>query len=82
MPGHVVTSGSRVITCIGVIFQRAFAVQGSVSGNKARALVLVCLLYSSRLLHGSNRSNEEYLLKVLATPTRIMNKAFTQMVRE
>jgi hypothetical protein len=85
-----------------VIFQQVFGSNGSVSGVKAKALVLVSLLYSSRLLHGSNKGNEEYLLKclqtrvvsrgtcftygvmvlyttLLQTPTRVMNKAFTQM---
>ena len=62
-----------------LIFQQVFQTQGCVSGVKARALVLVSLLYSGRLLHGSNRGNEEYLLKSLQTPTRVMNKAFTQM---
>ena len=71
------------------IFKQVYDLNGSVSGVKARALVLVSLLYSSRLLHGSNRTNEEYLLRVLATPfrarhmhalvaTRVMNKAFTR----
>ena len=61
------------------IFQRVYATQGAVSGKKARALVLVSLLYSSRLLHGDNRTIEEGLLRRLAIPTRIMNKAFSQM---
>ena len=52
------------------IFKQVYDLNGSVSGVKARALVLVSLLYSSRLLHGSNRTNEEYLLRVLATPFR------------
>ena len=65
--------------CNAPCIQQVFQSQGSVSGVKAKALVLVSLLYSSRLLHGSNRSNEEYLLRCLQTPTRIMNKAFTQM---
>lgn len=29
--------------------------------------MLVALLYSSRLLHGSNRGNEEYLLQSVVT---------------
>jgi hypothetical protein len=73
------------------IFQRAYAQHGPLSGNKAKALVLVSLLYSNRLLHGANapggqrrwlpatKNNEEYLLRHLSIPTRIMNKAFTQM---
>ena len=36
--------------------------QQSVTGTKARALVLVALLWASRCLHGNNPSNEQYLL--------------------
>jgi hypothetical protein len=70
---------SYIQPCAWVIFQKVFHATGSVTGSKARALVLVSLLYASGLLHGSNGANEEYLLKTLHTPTRIMNKAFTQM---
>lgn len=61
------------------IFQRVFMTQGMVTGKRARALVLVSLLYSSRLLHGDNPAFEEVLLQRLAIPTRAMNKAFTMM---
>lgn len=61
------------------IFARVYQQQGAVSGVKARALVLVALLYSSRTLHGSNEANEKHLLRRMPVPTRIMNKAITQM---
>ena len=48
------------------IFQQVYSLRGAVSGNKAKALVLVSLLYSNRLLHGSNVRNEEYLVRHLA----------------
>lgn len=60
------------------IFRRSYEMQ-PMSGNKARALILVSLLYISRLLHGNNVRNEEYLLSQLRIPTRIMNKAFTSL---
>ena len=69
---------SEVLQNAWVIFQRVYSVGGAVSGVKARALVLVSLLYSSRLLHGANSCNEESSLKRLATPSRIMNKAVTE----
>jgi hypothetical protein len=69
----------EVIQHAWVIFQQVYVRRGAVSGNKARALVLVSLLYSNRLLHGSNHGNEEYLIRRLAISTRNMNKAFTQM---
>ena len=61
------------------LFQQTYGQHGAVSGCKSKALALVSLLYSSRLLHGAHKANEEYLLKQLATSTRVMNRAFTQM---
>ena len=58
------------------VFQQAYA-QQPVTGTKARALVLVSLLWASRRLHGDNQTNERYLLAQLNTPTRLMNKAFS-----
>ena len=63
------------------------------TGPRARALALVALLWASRRLHGTNETNERYLLSQLAaraaqkkerpalpaTPTRLMNKAFGQL---
>lgn len=60
------------------IFRRVYE-QQPVTGNKARALILVGLLYASRLLHGSNPHNEQYLLGSLRIPTRVMNKAFSSL---
>ena len=77
--GKVVDQPREVLQHAWLIFQRVYESNGVVSGAKARALVLVSLLYCNRLLHGSNGSNEEYLLKTLSTPTRVMNKAFTLM---
>ena len=68
---RIVGQPAEVMLNAWQIFQRVYR-HGCVSGTKARALVLVSLLYSSRLLHGSNRENEAYLLKQLVTPTRIM----------
>jgi hypothetical protein len=50
--------------------------QGPISGCKARAVILVSLLYSNRLLYGNNKANEEYLIQRLNIPTRAMNRAF------
>lgn len=60
------------------IFRRVYD-QQPIVGNKARALILVSLLYSSRLLYGNNRRNEEYLLCKLGISSRVMNKAFTSL---
>lgn len=59
------------------IFRRVYDHHGPVTGGKARALILVSLLYSGRLLHGNNKTNEEYLIRQLNIPTRIMNRAFS-----
>ena len=59
------------------IFARVYQQQGAVSGVKARALVLVALLYCSRSLHGGNLANEAHLLKSMPVPVRTMNKAVT-----
>lgn len=58
------------------IFRLVYEQQGPISGCKARAIMLVSLLYSSRLLHGNNKANEEYLLRTFCIPTRVMNRAF------
>jgi hypothetical protein len=76
---RVTNQPAEVIQNAWTIFQQVYTTQGAVTGNKARALVLVSLLYSNRLLHGTDRVNEEYLLKNLSIPNRTMNKAFTQM---
>lgn len=51
----------------------------ALTGARARALVLVALLYSSRRLYGSDRANEEVLLRHFPTPQRLVNGALTQM---
>ena len=75
-------------------FERAYTKQ-PVTGPKARALVLVALLWASRhpspqkkgclgfapRLHGNNAHNEKYLLSRLHTAPRMMNKAFTTLAR-
>lgn len=65
----------EVLDSAYAVFQLAFA-QQPMSGVKARALILVSLLWSSRRLHGNNQSNEKYLLARLTAPARLMNKAF------
>ena len=60
------------------IFQHAYLIQ-PITGNKARALILVSLLYTNRLMHGNNKRNEEHLIGQLQIPTRIMNRAFTSL---
>lgn len=75
---HIKDQPREVLDRAFDIFRRAYEVQ-PMSGNKARALILVSLLYTSRLLHGNNLRNEEYLLCHLHIPTRVMNKAFTSL---
>jgi hypothetical protein len=58
------------------IFRLVYEQQGPISGSKARAIMLVSLLYSNRLLYGNNKANEEYLLRTFGVPTRMMNRAF------
>lgn len=65
----------EVIDSAFTAFRRAYARQ-PVSGAKARALVLVALLWAARRLHGNDTGNERYLLRRLQTPSRHMNKAF------
>lgn len=57
-------------------FRMVYEQQGPISGCKARAVILVSLLYSNRLLYGNNKANEEYLIQQLNIPTRAMNRAF------
>ena len=57
-------------------FQLVHQQQGPVSGCKARAVILVSLLYSNRLLYGNNTPNEKYLIQRFNIPTRAMNRAF------
>lgn len=51
------------------IFIRVCQTRGAVTGDKARALVLVSLLYSSRLLHGANPRNEDRAADPWRQPT-------------
>lgn len=60
------------------IFQRTYQ-QHPVTGPRARALTLMALLWATRRLHGTNSSNERYLLTELHTPTRLMNRAFSTL---
>lgn len=68
-----------IVTAVLLLVHRQWHAFGGMTGTRARALVLVSLLYSTRLLHGTNPENEQYLLERLAVPTRVMNRAFTQM---
>lgn len=55
--------------------QKAYHTQ-PVTGGKARALVLVSLLWASRRLHGNNQCNDKYLFTQLKISPKLINKAF------
>lgn len=74
--GVIQDQPSEVVHNAFRIFRLVYEQQGPISGCKARAIILVSLLYSNRLLYGNNKSNEEYLLRKLCIPTRVMNRAF------
>lgn len=64
------------------LFSLVYTKHGTVAGQKARALVLVCMLYElRRTSEGQDIASEEAcLIRSLAVPTRSMNKAFTSLV--
>lgn len=55
------------------LFCAVYNRRGAVTGNRARALCLVCFLYEMRRLNSANPSNESVLIKRLAVPPKLMH---------
>lgn len=61
-------------------FRRVYVEQDhGLTGNKARAVALVALLWATRRVYGNSAVNERYLIQELEVPTRAMNRAFSTL---
>ena len=79
--GRLLDQAAEVLKSARLLFCEVYMRGRPVTGMKARALALVCLLYSLRKFRDDgNGRNEAYLLQTLAVPTRLMNRAFTSLV--
>ena len=63
---NLVDQPDEVMARARAVFHEVLQKHGLVSGVKARALVLVALLFIGRNLHGNNTRNEAYLMRTLS----------------
>lgn len=70
---HMHDQAAEVLQRAERLFCAVYDRHGAVTGNRARALCLVCFLYEMRRLNSANPCNESVLIKRLAVPSKMMN---------